>query len=89
VIRRRAVVHGQVQGVGFRYACAQQAADLGVGGWVRNRPDGTVEAVVQGEPDAVDCLLAWLAHGPAHARVSRVDVVEEEPGDVTGFGVTG
>jgi acylphosphatase len=81
------VVHGQVQGVGFRYACARQAADLGVSGWVRNRPDGTVEAVVQGEPAAVEALVAWLGHGPAHARVSGLDVVEEQAGELTGFRV--
>jgi acylphosphatase len=87
VIRRRAVVHGLVQGVGFRYACARQAEALGVAGWVRNRPDDTVEAVVQGEPGAVEDMVTWLRQGPRHARVSKVDVVDEEPEHLAGFRV--
>jgi acylphosphatase len=87
VIRRRAVVHGLVQGVGFRYACARQAEALGVAGWVRNRPDDTVEAVVEGEPGAVEDMVAWLRQGPRHARVSKVDVVDEEPEHLAGFRV--
>ncbi len=88
-MRRRAVVHGSVQGVGFRFSCAREAERLGVHGWVRNRSDGTVEAVVQGDPDAVDELLAWLRHGPRFADVSGVDVVDEEPEDLVGFRVEG
>jgi acylphosphatase len=85
VIRRRVVVHGRVQGVGFRWACEREARSAAVAGWVRNRPDGTVEAVVEGDAAAVQALVAWLRAGPPHARVSRVEVVEEEPEHLTGF----
>jgi acylphosphatase len=81
------VVHGSVQGVGFRFSCAREAERLGVRGWVRNRPDGTVEAVAEGDPDAVDQLVAWLRHGPRFADVSHVEVVEEEPGGLSAFQV--
>ncbi|WP_246131006.1 acylphosphatase [Cellulomonas aerilata] len=91
MIRRRAVVHGSVQGVGFRWSCAREAQRLGVDGWVRNRADGTVEALVEGDPEAVRQLLEWLHHGPRFADVSGVDVVEEDapPGlaDRPGFRV--
>ena len=85
VIRRRAIVHGRVQGVFFRDTTRRQAAARGVTGWVRNRPDGTVEAVFEGEPDAVDRLLAVAGVGPPGARVDRVDTVEEEPEGLRGF----
>lgn len=85
VIRRRLVVHGQVQGVGFRWACAREAERLGVRGWVRNRPDGTVEVVVEGEPDAVRGLVEWAGTGPRHAGVAAVDVAEEDPEGLDGF----
>jgi acylphosphatase len=89
VIRRRAVVQGTVQGVGFRFSCAREAERLGVRGWVRNRADGTVEAVVEGEPAAVEELVGWLRHGPRFAAVSHVEVVEEEPAGLVGFDVAG
>jgi acylphosphatase len=76
-----------VQGVGFRYSCARQAEVLGVHGWVRNRPDDTVEAVVEGEPGAVEDMIAWLRHGPRHAQVSGVDVVDEQPERLSDFRV--
>jgi len=85
VIRRRVVVHGDVQGVGYRYSCARQAEELGVRGWVRNRPDGSVELVAEGEPDAVERLVAWTRNGPRHATVSRVDVADEPPEGLPGF----
>jgi acylphosphatase len=87
VIRRRVVVHGQVQGVGFRWACRREAERLGVRGWVRNRADGTVEAVAEGEPDAVEGFLAWTRHGPRHAVVDRVEATEEPPEGLAGFRV--
>lgn len=78
-VRRRVRVRGQVQGVGFRWSCAREAERLGVRGWVANRADGSVEAVAEGAPEAVDALLAWLAHGPPGATVTAVDVAAEEP----------
>lgn len=80
VIRRRAVVSGVVQGVGFRFSTEGEADRIGVGGYVRNRPDGTVELEVEGEPHLVDELLGWLREGgPSSARVDRVDVSELTP----------
>jgi acylphosphatase len=73
---KRLVISGRVQGVGFRYAMAEEAERLGVTGWVRNRRDGTVEAVVDGEPGAVAALLAWARRGPPSARVSDVTICE-------------
>lgn len=70
----RVVVHGRVQGVGFRISARRAATAAGVSGWVRNRPDRTVEAVVGGEEDAVETMLAWLREGPPAARVDRVEV---------------
>ena len=87
VIRRRVVVHGQVQGVFFRDSCRREARSRQVAGWVRNNDDGTVEAVFEGDPDAVTTLVDWAHDGPAGARVSRVEVAEEEPEGVTGFRV--
>lgn len=76
MIARRIVVHGRVQGVGFRYATVEAARDAGVRGWVRNRRDGTVEALLQGPDDAVARTIAWMRRGPPAARVDRVDVDE-------------
>ena len=84
-IRRRAIVTGHVQGVFFRDATRRQAVASGVGGWVRNRPDGTVEAVLEGAPGAVQRMLQFLAAGPPRARVDRVDVSEEPPEGLSGF----
>ena len=74
VSSRRVVVSGRVQGVGFRDAMAQAAARAGISGWVRNRRDGTVEAIVQGPPVAVDSVIAWARRGPPAARVGGVEV---------------
>jgi len=74
----RLVVHGRVQGVGFRYATADEAARLGLAGWVRNRRDGTVEAVVSGPEGAVQAMIAWAQRGPPAARVTAVEVSEAE-----------
>lgn len=87
VIRRRAIVHGRVQGVFFRDTTRRQAVARGVAGWVRNRPDATVEAVFEGEPDAVEALLAFCREGPRGAAVERVEVADEEPEGLAGFEV--
>ncbi len=70
-------IFGRVQGVGFRYSLAREALALGLAGWVRNRRDGSVEAVLQGSAEAVDRLISWSHRGPPSARVDRVDVQPE------------
>ena len=70
---KRLIVHGRVQGVGYRDAAVQAAFALGIAGWVRNRRDGTVEAHAQGDSDAVDRYVEWCRRGPPLARVSSVD----------------
>jgi len=79
VIRRRVVVHGRVQGVFFRDSVRRLAEREGVAGRARNVPDGTVEAVFEGEPAAVERLVDFCRLGPPHASVERVEVTEEEP----------
>jgi acylphosphatase len=86
-MRKRVVVHGRVQGVFFRDSTRQRAEAAGVAGWVTNRPDGTVEAVFEGEDDAVEALVAFMRDGPRGAEVERVDVTDEEPEGLTGFDV--
>jgi len=86
-IRRRIIVHGRVQGVAFRYATRARARALGVDGWVRNRPDGTVEAVVEGEPGLVAEFTSFCRVGPPAARVDRVEEHAEEPEGLRGFAV--
>ena len=81
------LVSGRVQGVFFRDDCRQEAVAAGVAGWVRNRPDGRVEATFEGEPDAVDRLVSWCRTGPPSARVSGVEVLDEEPVGEIGFHV--
>ncbi|MBZ2198603.1 acylphosphatase [Occultella gossypii] len=78
-IARQFVVHGRVQGVGFRYRCVRAATAAGVTGWVRNRPDGSVEAHVEGPADAVEQVLAWARVGPEQAHVDSVEVDEVAP----------
>jgi acylphosphatase len=80
------VIHGRVQGVFFRDSMRREAQNLAVAGWVRNRSDGTVEAVVQGEPAAVDAIVRWAKHGPERAQVERVDI-EPAEGAYTSFEV--
>ena len=87
MIRRRAVVHGFVQGVFFRDTVRRHALAAGVSGWVRNNYDGTVEAVFEGEPEAVEALVTLCHKGPRGARVDRVEVVDEEPEGIAGFAV--
>ena len=86
-MRKRVVVHGRVQGVFFRDSARQRAQAAGVVGWVANRPDGTVEAVFEGEAEAVEALVAWMAEGPRGAQVERTEVSEEEPDGLAGFDV--
>ena len=82
------VMHGRVQGVWYRDSMRREAVRLGVCGWVRNRSDGAVEAMLQGESVAVDALLTWAHRGPPLAQVERVDVAPGE-GGYTGFEVRG
>lgn len=86
-VRRKVIVHGLVQGVGFRFAVARTAETRGVAGWVRNRADGTVEAVFEGEPEAVESLVAYAGQGPRGSVVERVDVAAEQPAGERGFAV--
>lgn len=79
------MVHGQVQGVFFRDSCARRARAEGVAGWVRNRSDGRVEAWFEGDPQAVENLVAWCRQGPAHASVTGVDVAEDSPAGLESF----
>ncbi|MDO8892112.1 MAG: acylphosphatase [Sulfurimicrobium sp.] len=69
-------LHGRVQGVYFRESMCRKAAELGITGWVRNRRDGTVEATVQGTPEAVEKMLAWARLGPPSAQVTRMESSE-------------
>jgi acylphosphatase len=87
VIRRRVVARGRVQGVFFRDSIRQRAQSRGVSGWVTNRSDGAVEAVFEGEPDAVESLVEYSREGPRSAEVSDLAVLEEEPEGLTGFDV--
>jgi acylphosphatase len=87
MIRRRVVVHGQVQGVFFRDSTRRLAQQHGVAGWVSNRWDGTVEAVLEGEADAVERRCAFCRAGPRGAQVESVEVSEEEPEGLQGFQV--
>ncbi|HRE17054.1 MAG TPA: acylphosphatase [Rhodocyclaceae bacterium] len=75
-VARHLIISGLVQGVGYRYATLCEARHLGLSGWVRNRRDGTVEAVVAGSGEAVAALIAWARQGPPAARVSDVRVSE-------------
>ena len=73
---RHFVITGRVQGVGFRFYMQRKARELGVTGWVRNRRDGSVEAVIQGEPDVVESMTAWTRRGPPSAAVNAVKITD-------------
>ena len=88
VIRRHVVVHGQVQGIGFRFSARVEAQRLGVYGWVRNRSDGAVEAEIEGEPAAVDAMLGWFDEGPPGASVTTMSASDLVPTGEHGFKVT-
>ena len=79
LVRRHAIVRGRVQGVSFRVYTQAEAQTLGLVGWVRNLPDGSVELEAQGNPASVEALLAWCHRGPSAARVDEVVVAEREP----------
>ena len=85
MIRRRLVVHGLVQGVFFRDSVRRPATALGVSGWVRNTRDGAVEAVFEGEPEAVARLVEFCQRGPRGARVDDVEILTESVEGVSGF----
>lgn len=85
--RKHITVYGFVQGVGFRFAVERAARTRRVAGWVRNRPDGTVEAVLEGDPDDVEAVVDFCRRGPRGSDVERVDVVAESPEGLAGFRV--
>jgi len=86
-IRRHVVVHGNVQGVFFRDSTREEAERRGVAGWVRNRSDGSVEAVFEGDSNGVEALVDFVKSGPSRADVDRVDVDEEQPEGLNAFDV--
>jgi len=86
IVRKRVVVGGVVQGVFYRASTQREAAALGLAGWVRNLPDGRVEAVFEGPESAVDAAVAWTRRGPDRAIVTSVEVTDEEPEGLPGFG---
>ena len=79
-ITRQLHIRGTVQGVWYRESMRQEAEQLGVTGWVRNRFDGSVEALVQGTPEAVEAIIEWCKRGPERAEVARVEIDEATPG---------
>jgi acylphosphatase len=83
------VVHGFVQGVGFRFRAADAARTRGVAGWIRNRGDGTVEGVFEGAPDDVESMVQWCERGPRGADVTRVETFDEPAEGVRGFEIRG
>jgi acylphosphatase len=83
--RARVVVRGRVQGVFFRAETGERARSLGLAGWVRNNPDGTVEAVFEGDRNRIDSILDWCRRGPSLAHVDDVEVEWTEPRDERGF----
>jgi acylphosphatase len=87
MVRIRVIASGTVQGVFFRDSCRREAAERGVGGWVRNLADGSVEAVFEGVPEAVEAMAGWARKGPPAASVTALDVYEEPPEGLRGFEV--
>ncbi len=83
-VTKHLLIHGRVQGVAYRDSMRVRAQDLNVIGWVRNRRDGCVEAMVQGTPEDVESMIAWAHRGPPAARVTKVDV-EDGSGEFTDF----
>ncbi|RLF81955.1 acylphosphatase [Thermococci archaeon] len=89
IVRAHLKIYGRVQGVGFRWSMQREAKKLGVNGWVRNLPNGSVEAVIEGEKERVEALIGWAHQGPAWARVTRVKISWEPPKGERGFRVVG
>lgn len=85
IVRIHVLVSGKVQGVGYRYATVSEARKLGLSGWVRNLPDGRVEAVFEGTKEAVETIISWCDRGPAPAWVRDVEVEYREPEGIEGF----
>lgn len=85
-VRRRVIASGRVQGVFFRASVAERARRAGVAGWARNLPDGSMEACFEGPADAVERMVAYAREGPPGAEVSGLEIVEEEPEGLEGFG---
>jgi acylphosphatase len=77
MIRRRVIVNGRVQGVFFRDGCQREAVALGVAGWIHNNDDGSVEAALEGDPDAVERVVSWMRVGPSGAVVTDVNITDE------------
>ncbi|MDQ1575243.1 MAG: acylphosphatase [Microbacteriaceae bacterium] len=88
MIRRRAIIEGRVQGVGFRYSAGGRASALGVSGFARNRDDGSVEVEIEGEETSVESMLTWLKSGPHGAIVRSVTVSDREPQGGKGFQIS-
>jgi acylphosphatase len=86
-VRRRVIAHGRVHGVGFRASVARIAQTRDVAGWARNRPDGTVEIVLEGSPESVDSVVRFCGDGPRSASVTRVETSTEQPEGLVGFEV--
>ena len=84
MVRAHLLISGIVQGVGYRYSCHREAASRELLGWVRNLPDGRVEAVLQGPKEEVEGMIRWCYRGPSEARVSDIDVRYEDAGDGLG-----
>jgi acylphosphatase len=82
-------IRGMVQGVSFRYWTRHQAQSLGLTGWVRNCPDGSVELVAEGEANAVDQLVRWAHRGPSMAHIEDVELREESPEGLSAFRIVG
>ncbi|USG99612.1 acylphosphatase [Thermococcus argininiproducens] len=89
IVRAHLKIYGRVQGVGFRWSMQREARKLGVSGWVRNLPNGSVEAVIEGERERVEALIGWAHQGPSWARVTRVEISWETPKGEKGFRVVG
>jgi acylphosphatase len=87
--RTRIIVTGRVQGVGFRASCAREAERLGVAGTVRNRAEGSVEVVAEGDEAAVDSLTDWCRVGPTFARVQSIECINEVPAGEATFRIMG
>jgi len=85
--RAQVIVRGHVQGVSFRAEARDRARSLGLGGWVRNTPEGSVEAVFEGEDERVDSMVGWCRRGPSGAHVEDVEVSWDEPQGEEAFAI--